>query len=69
MIMPAADDRAVTLDRFVSLADVIRVHGRERPDKAALIYQQRTYAYAKLDAASNKAGHPPSVNDPPLHVD
>ncbi len=52
--MPAADDRAVTLDRFVSLADVIRVHGRERPDKAALIYQQRTYAYAELDAASNR---------------
>ncbi len=52
--MSSADNRALTLDRFASLADLVRVYGRERPDRAALIFEDRTWSYAVLDAASNR---------------
>ena len=52
--MPSADNRSLNVDRFASLADVVRVYGRERPDKAALIYEDRIWSYAALDAASNR---------------
>ena len=52
--MSSADNRSLTMDRFVSLADLVRVYGRERPDKAALIYEDRIWSYAALDAASNR---------------
>lgn len=52
--MPSPDYRSLNVDRFVSLADVVRVYGRERPDKTALVHEGRVWSYAALDAASNR---------------
>ncbi len=52
--MSSADNCSLTLERFASLADSVRVYGRERPDRAALIYEDRIWTYAALDAASNR---------------
>lgn len=35
---------------FASLSDLIRAHAAERPDKPAMIFEDRTIAYAALDA-------------------
>lgn len=37
------------------VADVVRVHGRERPDAPALIVADRTLTYGDLDALSSRA--------------
>ncbi|MEW5812271.1 MAG: long-chain-fatty-acid--CoA ligase [Actinomycetota bacterium] len=39
---------------FAGLADVIREHGRQRPDTPALIVGERTITYGDLDARSNR---------------
>jgi long-chain acyl-CoA synthetase len=51
---PNPTEHSLDVDRFASLADVVRIYGRERPDKAALIFEDRTWSYAALDAASNR---------------
>jgi long-chain acyl-CoA synthetase len=45
--MPPAD--------IASLADIARVHGRERPDATALVVGDRTIGFGELDARSNQA--------------
>ena len=52
--MSSSDYRALNADRFASLADIVRIYGRERSDKAALIHEDRIWSYAALDAASNR---------------
>jgi long-chain acyl-CoA synthetase len=37
-----------------SIADLIRVHGKERPDKPALTFEGRTLTFGELDARSNQ---------------
>jgi long-chain acyl-CoA synthetase len=39
---------------FSTVADVVRTHGRERPDSPALLYEGRTVTYGELDARSNR---------------
>lgn len=39
------------------LADIVRSNGKERPDKAALICDNRTLTYAQLDAESSKVAN------------
>src|SRR5690349_2671831 len=45
--MPPAD--------IASLADIVRVHGAERPDATALVVGDRTLTFGELDARSNQA--------------
>ena len=37
-----------------TLADITRFHARQRPDKAALVFEGRRVSYAELDQASNR---------------
>ncbi len=37
-----------------SIADLVRVHGRERPEKPALTFEGRAVTFAELDARSNQ---------------
>ena len=39
---------------ITGLADLVRVHGRDRPDTPALIAGDQTVTYAELDARSNR---------------
>ena len=36
---------------MVGLADIVRAHGRQRPDMAAIVYEGRTTSYGALDRA------------------
>ena len=47
--MPTAD--------IASLADIIRVHGAERPDAIALHVGDRTVTFAELDARSSQVAN------------
>ena len=47
--MPTAD--------IASLADIIRVHGAERPDAIALEVGDRTVTFGELDARSNQVAN------------
>lgn len=40
---------------IASVVDVVRVHGRERPDAPALIVDNRTITFGELDALSSRA--------------
>src|SRR5437868_12745150 len=40
-----------------SLADIVRVHGAERPDAAAIVYDGRTTSYGALDRASSQVAN------------
>ena len=40
---------------ITSIADIIRTHGRERPDAPALEFEDRTITFGELDARSNQA--------------
>jgi acyl-CoA synthetase (AMP-forming)/AMP-acid ligase II len=43
--------------QIASLADIVRIHGVERPADAAIVYQGRTTTYGALDAASNRVAN------------
>jgi acyl-CoA synthetase (AMP-forming)/AMP-acid ligase II len=40
-----------------SLADIVRIHARERPHAAAIVYEERTTTYAALDKAANRTAN------------
>lgn len=38
-----------------TIADIVRVHGRDRPDTPALVVGDRTITFGELDARSSRA--------------
>jgi long-chain acyl-CoA synthetase len=44
-------------DSIRSLGDITRTHAAERPDHLALVYQDRTWDYAELDAEANRVAN------------
>ena len=38
---------------IASLADIVRIHGRQQPDVAALVYEGRITTYGALDQAAS----------------
>ncbi|GAB3234976.1 long-chain-fatty-acid--CoA ligase [Mycolicibacterium hippocampi] len=45
----------MTASGIAGLADVVRVHGRDRPDAPALVVDDRTITFGELDARSSRA--------------
>lgn len=43
--------------KIAGLADIVRAHGRERPDARAIVYQGRATTYGMLDRASNRVAN------------
>ncbi len=43
--------------QIASLADIVRIHGAERPNATALVYEGRKTSYAELDRASNRVAN------------
>lgn len=43
------------MSAITTVGDISRVHAAERPDKVALICDDRTWTYAELDRESNQA--------------
>jgi acyl-CoA synthetase (AMP-forming)/AMP-acid ligase II len=39
---------------IAGLADIVRIHGRQQPDTAAIVYAGRTTTYAELDRAASR---------------
>jgi long-chain acyl-CoA synthetase len=42
---------------ITTIADLVRVHGRERPDKPAITFEGRTVTFADLDRRSNQVAN------------
>jgi acyl-CoA synthetase (AMP-forming)/AMP-acid ligase II len=42
---------------IAGLADIVRIHGREQPEGAAIVYQGRTTTYAALDRAASRVAN------------
>ena len=45
------------MSAITSIGDISRVHAAERPDKVALICDDRTWTYAELDRESNQVAN------------
>jgi len=42
---------------IAALADIVRIHGAERPDTPAIVYEGRATSYGALDRASNRVAN------------